>query len=89
MVLLQITKPYAYRQSQQIGNISRTTAIRILKSILSGKDNVQKIDKINDIPVNPLFDSELEQHFMEAMQLRETKLMIVVLMDYELPLCTE
>lgn len=35
---------YAYRQSQQIGNISRTTAIRILKSILSGKDNVQKID---------------------------------------------
>ena len=31
---------YAYRQSQQIGHISRTTAIRILKSILSGKDNV-------------------------------------------------
>lgn len=59
---------YAYRQSQQIGNISRTTAIRILKSILSGKDNVQKIDKINDIPVNPLFDSELEQHFMEAIR---------------------
>ena len=27
---------YAYRQSQQIGNISRSTAIRILKSILSG-----------------------------------------------------
>lgn len=59
---------YAYRQSQQIGNISRTTAIRILKSILSGKDNVQKIDKINDIPVNPLFDSELEQRFMEAIR---------------------
>ena len=59
---------YAYRQSQQIGNISRTTAIRILKSILSGKDNVQKIDRINDIPVNPLFDSELEQRFMEAIR---------------------
>ena len=59
---------YAYRQSHQIGNISRTTAIRILKSILSGKDNVQKIDKINDIPVNPLFDSELEQRFMEAIR---------------------
>ena len=59
---------YAYRQSQQIGNISRTTAIRILKSILSGKNNVQKIDKINDIPVNPLFDSELEQRFMEAIR---------------------
>lgn len=59
---------YAYRQSQQIGNISRTVAIRILKSILSGKDHVQKIDKINDIPVNPLFDSELEQRFMEAVR---------------------
>ena len=59
---------YAYRQSQQIGNISRTAAIRLLKSILSGKDNVQKIGKINDIPVNPLFDSELEQRFMEAVR---------------------
>lgn len=59
---------YAYRQSQQIGNISRSTAIRILKSILSGKDNVQKIDRINDIPVNPLFDSELEQRFIEAIR---------------------
>ena len=59
---------YAYRQSQQIGNISRTAAIRMLKSILSGRDNVQKINKINDIPVNPLFDSELEQRFMEAVR---------------------
>lgn len=59
---------YAYRQSQQIGNISRSTAIRLLKSILSGKGNVEKIKKINDIPVNPLFDSELEQRFMEAVR---------------------
>ena len=53
---------------QQIGNISRSTAIRLLKSILSGKGNVEKIKKINDIPVNPLFDSELEQRFMEAVR---------------------
>ena len=59
---------YAYRQSRQIGNISRSTAIRLLKSILSGKENVEKIKKINDIPVNPLFDSELEQRFMEAVR---------------------
>lgn len=59
---------YAYRQSQQIGNISRSAAIRMLKAILSGKDNLQKISKINDIPVNPLFDSELEQRFMEAVR---------------------
>lgn len=59
---------YAYRQSRQIGHISRATAIRLLKSILSGKDRVEMIKKINDIPVNPLFDSELEQRFMEAVR---------------------
>lgn len=59
---------YAYRQSRQIGSISRTAAIRMLKSILSGKDNIEKIKRIDDIPVNPLFDSELEQRFMEAVR---------------------
>ena len=57
---------YAYRQSQNIGNISRSTAILILKSILSGKDNLTKIEKLNNIPVNSLFDSELERRFVEA-----------------------
>lgn len=61
---------YAYRQSNQIGNISRSVAMKMLKAILSGKDNIQKIKKINDIPVNPLFDSELEQRFMEAVRFR-------------------
>lgn len=61
---------YAYRQSNQIGNISRTTAIKMLKSILSGKDRIEPIKKLNDIPVNPLFDSELEERFMEAVRLR-------------------
>lgn len=61
---------YAYRQSQQIGNISRASAVRMLKSILSGKNNLQKIDKINSIPVNPLFESELEQRFMEAVRMK-------------------
>lgn len=57
---------YAYRQSRQIGNISRASAVSMLKAILSGKDNVEKIKRINDIPVNPLFDSELEKRFIEA-----------------------
>ena len=57
---------YAYRQSQNIGNISRSTAIRILKSILSGKDNLTKIEKLANVPVNSLFDSELERRFVEA-----------------------
>ena len=57
---------YAYRQSQSIGSISRSTAIRILKAILSGKDNLTKIEKLGNIPVNSLFDSELERRFVEA-----------------------
>ena len=59
---------YAYRQSKQIGSISRAAAMRMLKSILSGKDNIKEIKKLNDISVNPLFDSELEQRFMEAVR---------------------
>ena len=57
---------YAYRQSNQIGNISRNAAVRMLKAILSGKDNIEKIDKLGNIPVNSLFDSELERRFIEA-----------------------
>lgn len=57
---------YAYRQSQNIGNISRRAAIRLLEAILSGKDNLTKIKKLANIPVNSLFDSELERQFVEA-----------------------
>lgn len=57
---------YAYRQSQQIGNISRSAAVRMLKAILSGKNNVKKIDKLGNVPVSSLFDSELERRFIEA-----------------------
>ena len=59
---------YAYRQSQQIGNISRRTAMALLKSILSGKDNIEKIRTISEISANPIFDSELERRFMEAIR---------------------
>lgn len=58
---------YAYRQSRNIGNISRSTAIRLLKSILSGKQNLARIKKLGNIPVNTLFDSELERRFIEAL----------------------
>ena len=57
---------YAYRQSQNIGSISRSAAMRMLKSILSGKENLTKIEKLSNIPVNSLFDSELERRFVEA-----------------------
>ncbi len=61
---------YAYRQSRKMGNISQATAIRLLNSILSGKDHVKKISRIGDIQTNPLFDSELELRFLEAVRLK-------------------
>lgn len=60
---------YAYRQSQNIGEISRTVAIRMLRQILSGKDNIEQIDRISKIPVNSLFESELERQFVQALEL--------------------
>jgi len=58
---------YAYRQSHNIGNISRRVAIQQLKTILSGKDNLTPLEgSIGGIAVNPLFDSELERRFIEA-----------------------
>lgn len=59
---------YAYRQSQNIGQISRVTAIRLLKLILSGKGNIEEIPKLANIPVNSLFESELERRFIEALE---------------------
>lgn len=58
---------YAYRQSQNIGQISRATAIRVLKQILSGKENLTEIPKLGAVPVNGLLESELERRFIEAL----------------------
>ena len=58
---------YAYRQSRNIGDISRRVAIQLLHSILSGKEQIEKIDKLGDLPTNHLFDSELEQQFIVAL----------------------
>lgn len=58
---------YAYRQSKNIGEISRSVAIQLLHSILSGKDNIEAIDCLGKIKTNRLFDSELEQQFVVAL----------------------
>ena len=60
---------FAYSQSNSIGNISKNTAIRMLKSILSGKENINKIKKLDNVATNSLFDSELEKKFIEALPL--------------------
>ena len=59
---------YAYRQNQNMANVSRSTAIKLLKSILSGKDNIVEIEKLGNVKTNSLFDSELERQFIEALR---------------------
>lgn len=58
---------YAYSQSNSIGSISRNTAIRLIKSILSGRNKIKKIKMIGNISANKLFDSELERKFIECL----------------------
>lgn len=58
---------YEYRQSRNIGDISRRVAIKLLRTILSGKDRIEKIDKLDSVKTNHLFDSELEQQFIVAL----------------------
>ena len=59
---------YAYRQSQHIGEISRDSAIALLKTILSGKENRTEIKKLAQVDTNHLFDSELEREFVGAFE---------------------
>lgn len=58
---------YAYRQSQHIGEISRRAALSMFKTILTGKDKLQKIKNLSLIDTNPLIGSELERQFLEAL----------------------
>ena len=59
---------YAYRQSRNIGDISRSTAIELLRQILAGRDHIEERKTIADIATNALFDSELERMFIEALE---------------------
>ncbi|MCM1345347.1 MAG: DEAD/DEAH box helicase, partial [Muribaculaceae bacterium] len=57
---------YAYRQSQHIGEISRRAALSMFKTILTGKDKLQKIKNLSLIDTNLLIGSELERQFLET-----------------------
>ena len=57
---------YGYRQSQSLGSIRRSSAVDMFEKILDGKDNIKLVKSIGEINVDPLFDSELEKRFIEA-----------------------
>lgn len=59
---------YAYRQSRDLELISRHKALGMINKILDAHNTCRKIDTISTIDENPLFDSTLEQHFIEALR---------------------
>lgn len=59
---------YAYRNSYDMADISRETAIRLLSDIVSRKDLLIVTDSLKKIKIGVLFDSELEARFIEALR---------------------
>ena len=57
------------------------SAISMLKAILSGKANQKMISRLSSISVNPIFDSELEARFIEALRQTGTESRAVMLSD--------
>ena len=59
---------YAYRNSYNMKETSRDTAIELLAEILSYKDRLVKTDTIRDISMNTFIESELEARFIGALK---------------------
>lgn len=68
---------FVYRQSYNIGEISRRQAITILEQILAGKDQIEKISKLDDVEVGRLLESELERQLISAFSSIGTQQFIV------------
>ena len=60
---------YGYHNSYERKNVSRRTAARLLTEILGHQGSLKTVKTIGDaVPKNNLFDSQLEQRFIEALR---------------------
>ncbi|MBF0230041.1 MAG: DEAD/DEAH box helicase [Desulfamplus sp.] len=59
---------YGYRNSNSMSAISRRAAIDMLLEILKDRETLQKTVNLSNISIGPLFDSELESRFIEALR---------------------
>lgn len=59
---------YAYRHSYHMAETSREAAVQLLCDILEHRQQMVKTDTLSRVPVNVLFDSELEGRFLEALR---------------------
>ncbi len=58
---------YAYRNSYDMAETSRDTAIDLFSRIIQVSDSIVKTDTISTISVNPFIESELEARFIDAL----------------------
>ena len=58
---------FAYRQSGRMGNISRTAAMELVRSVLSAKE-CEQIGTVEDIDMGGVFESGLERMFIGAVR---------------------
>lgn len=59
---------YSYRTSFQLEHTSRKIAVHLLSEILADEDKLEKITALDTLSINPLFDSELERKFIQALK---------------------
>ena len=56
------------RRARDHAGLSRTTAIRLLETILAHSDQLERVDRVSDIDIHPLIKSELEKSFLESLR---------------------
>jgi DEAD/DEAH box helicase domain-containing protein len=56
------------RHARDHAGLSRTTAIRLLETILAHADELENVDQVSDIDIHPLIKSELEKSFLESLR---------------------
>lgn len=59
---------YGYRNSNSMSAISRRTAVDMLQVILQDRESLQEVERISEKSMNSLFDSDLEERFVEAIR---------------------
>ena len=60
---------YAYRQSRELGNISRRRALLMLKDFLDAQNKIEVVGSIAAVNPNVLIQSELEKRFVDALRM--------------------
>ncbi|MDN3552884.1 DEAD/DEAH box helicase [Halomonas almeriensis] len=60
----------AYRESRNMVHISRRRAMELLERILSRRDSLVAIDGLEEVDLNALVESELEQRFIDGLASR-------------------